>query len=421
MELSKNLYIMNSQDVDDDSDDVYVRIKHFDWQRYNDNAKRIKIKNLELERLKRIRVEVDDSDNYDYVNKPGSKTRITIEFFDKSNSNNKKNIEPIEKDLKDTNSIEKIKDINETKNIIEDKKEEQDKDNHIDNAKEIKLENKENKENKEDSEQKSNNKKKEEVKNDDCDFTSVGKQPIKVFASQVKNPLEWIFTDNEYLLDEKFKDMHMRLASYVIGTLGGTGLGLFLMSTAAFPTLGLVIIIYANLPKEAIKYTLKVLGKFIGFDFSKYYKNLTDFMIQYAENSPNRIKDKIKRKEEKLKEDRRIEEFVEKRMARYRQLLAEKKKYQEVMAILNKSPRTRIVSNKDIEKNDKNDKKVNNEDNNLELLYKSNVKKTTKENKTNDIFANEKWADKMYLEKLFMPQEENSLSLPEKPKSNKSS
>ena len=40
MELSKNLYINNQ---DDDGDDVYVRIKHFDWQRYNDNAKRIKI------------------------------------------------------------------------------------------------------------------------------------------------------------------------------------------------------------------------------------------------------------------------------------------------------------------------------------------------------------------------------------------
>ena len=223
--------------------------------------------------------------------------------------------------------------------------------------------------------------------------------------------------DNEYLLDTKFKDLHIKLASYVLGTIGGTGLGLFLMSTAAFPALGLAIIVYANFPKEGIKYILKVFGKIVDFDFSKYYKNLTDFVIDYNNNSSNRVKEKIKKKEAKLKEERRIEEIVAIRMARYKKLLEEKRRYQETLAILNMAPKTRLIANKDIEKKNK---VVDHKDTNVEPLYQSKLKKAENKNKTNDIFANEKWADKMYFEKIFMPQEETTLSLPEKVKSNKS-
>ena len=416
MELNKNFYIFDSQDTEDYGDGN-IRIKYVDWQKYNENIRKIKIKNIELERLKKIKISIDDDSDYESVGKPNNKTRIKIEFLEEKNKGtiDKKNKNNEFKEEREHFELVNASDVSKDKNI---EKKQQDDSVTTDKV-EAKPEKKDESDKSTDNIKQNNEVKKEETKNYEDEFADITQQPIKVFASQVKNPLEWLLGDNEYLLDQSFQEYHMRLASYVVGTIGGTGLGLFLMSMPTFSPLGLAIIIYANLPKTVIQYFIQVIGKFIDFDFSPYYKNVTDYMVKYAGNTPDRIKNKIKEKEEKLELDRKVDEILAKRKARYEKFMAEKRQYQEVLNTLNKKPITHISETKSLKQN----KESNTDDlpTKTELLHTSKKSDSAGKNLQDNMLGNMNWSDKVFLEKLFMPQEENSLSLPEKPKSNKSS
>ena len=144
-------------------------------------------------------------------------------------------------------------------------------------------------------------------------------EPIKVFRCEVKSPLEWFLTDDKIITPagtKKLSDDYMKLVSYIFSTFFGSGLGLFLMSTGIFSGLGVAILIYANTPTPVLKHLCKKVDSATGgFIPLGKYTSITEYTIKYINNAPKRISEKVKKKEEKLKLEKKFKEKRQKMIA----------------------------------------------------------------------------------------------------------
>lgn len=172
-----------------------------------------------------------------------------------------------------------------------------------------------NKDNKDDKDKDNkDNKDNEDDKNKETDLSKVDakvEEPIKVFDCEVKSPLEWLLTDDKVITPfgaEKISNDYIELVSYIFSTFIGSGLGLFLISTSAFSGLGMAILLYANTPTKVIEDLCeKVYSATGGFIPLKKYTSITKYTIEYIKNAPERISDKVKKKEEELKMEREFQ------------------------------------------------------------------------------------------------------------------
>lgn len=156
----------------------------------------------------------------------------------------------------------------------------------------------------EEVDEKENNKEKS-ISDEENGILEYDEEPIKVFASEVKSPLEWLLTGDKFaspIGNDELDEDYIRFVSYIFSTFAGSGLGLFLMSTGIFSGLGMAIFIYSNIPTLFIKEVFGTIDKATdGLIPLKKYKSITDYTIQYIQNSPKRIANKIENKEFKLK------------------------------------------------------------------------------------------------------------------------
>ena len=304
MEINKNIY--NNLKNTDDYNSQNQRLRDVEWYNYNNNVKKIKIRLLELEKIKNLKVSVS--------NEPIIEITSEIEDNNNMSSSNTSNIKMIEKQNEEkiqnninNNNIDK-KIIDDIFNNAEVESIKDNKKSNIDNKNNNILENQNILNNKSD-------KKKEKKEEQD---NSEPEEEIKVLPSQVKNPLEWLFTEN-YFFNKPMGDIHYKLTSYVVGTVFGSWFGLFLASTTLFPTFGMIIAIYAVMPKGIVMGVSQFFSRILGINLplSNDYKNLTTYMIQYAKDAPNKVKDKVASREAYLKNriamEKKDKEFIEKR------------------------------------------------------------------------------------------------------------
>ncbi len=204
------------------------------------------------------------------------------------------------------------KETNKNNNDNKDNKDSKDKDNKDDKDKD-------NKGNKDDKDKDNKNNDNEDNKNKETDLSKVDakvEEPIKVFDCEVKSPLEWLLTDDKVITPfgaEKISNDYIELVSYIFSTFVGSGLGLFLISTGVFSGLGMAILLYANTPTPVIEHLCeKVDSATGGFIPLKKYTSITKYTIEYIKNAPERISDKVKKKEEELKMEREFQKRKQK-------------------------------------------------------------------------------------------------------------
>lgn len=309
MEINKNIY--NNLKNTDDYNSQNQRLRDVEWYNYNNNVKKIKIRLLELEKIKNLKVSVS--------NEPIVEITSEIEDNNNMSSSNTSNIKTIEnqnkKNIKNninSNNIDK-KIIDDIFNNAEVESIKDNKKSNIDNKNNNILENQNILNNKSDEKKE----KKEEQDN------SEPEEKIKVLPSQVKNPLEWLFTENYCFNSQSMDDFGYMLTAYVVGNVFGSWFGLFLVSTGLFPTIGMVIAIYAVIPKGLIIGISKFFSRMLGMDLplSNDYKNLTTCVIKYAQNAPKKVQEKVKLKETRLKFERQREKEIKQMIKQHREKL----------------------------------------------------------------------------------------------------
>lgn len=321
MNLDKNISLKLTQKNDESGGDN-KRIKDVEWQEYNANVKKIKIKNLELEKVKNLQISItrETKNNEDAIEIKFNGVSKDVDInLDVRNGNNiiQKNDKDSFVDNNDIDIIkkEKIKGIQ-----YENIKNNDIKKNHIKNNKEVVDDNMKNfVDDSYDIIRGSKNKDKKKDTNDNGLNTT--QQPVKVFASQVKSPLDWIVMDNKYL-QQDMDAMFLRLASYVISSVFGVAFGIFLTSTGTFATLGTAVIIYCATPKPLVIGFINFFQKITGAPYPIIkYTNLTDCLVNYSKQAPKRVQNKIKSKEAKIKNElRRQQEVQEKIKERNKEL-----------------------------------------------------------------------------------------------------
>lgn len=315
MELNKNIYTTLKNTDSDNSQNQ--RLRDIEWYNYNNNVKKIKIRLLELEKIKKLKVSVS--------NEPIIEITSEIEDNNNMSSSNTSNIKMIEKQNEEkiqnninNNNINK-KIIDDIFNNAEVESIKDNKKSNIDNKNNNILENQNILKNQNILNNKSDKKKEKKEVQDN----SEPEGEIKVLPSQVKNPLEWLFTENYCFNSQSMDDFGYMLTAYVVGNIFGSWFGLFLVSTGLFPTIGMAIAIYAVIPKGLIIGISKFFSRMLGMDLplSNDYKNLTTCVVKYAQNAPKKVQEKVKLKETRLKFERQREKEIKQMIKQHREKL----------------------------------------------------------------------------------------------------
>ena len=387
MELNKNIYI-NSKNTDTNNSQNQ-RLRDIEWYNYDNNVKKIKIKLLELEKIKNLKVSAGNTQILEKINQAennkdrdlvslnilsDNKNENNIQKYTNNNDNNRKIIEEIfnnaEVELKEDD--EKINIDNKNNDIV--------KNQNILNNKDSKKE------------------KKQDDKKD-----NKPEEKIKVLPSQVKNPLEWLFTEN-YCFNKSLDDFGYILTSYVVGNVFGSWLGLFLVSTGLFPTIGMVIAIYAVIPKGFVMGVSQFFSRIVGMKLplSNDYNNLTSYVVKYGKNAPKKVQNKVKAKESQLKQEIEREKMFQEAVKKYREGL--QKNINSILPEINKkeNARSNLIKlnnndKKDIQKQNiinNNNKSIKIDANNIEDIKKliNSIKQEKEKNKNKE---KELWLNKL--------------------------
>ncbi len=387
MELNKNIYI-NSKNTDTNNSQNQ-RLRDIEWYNYDNNVKKIKIKLLELEKIKNLKVSAGNTQILEKINQAennkdkdlvslnilsDNKNENNIQKYTNNNDNNRKIIEEIfnnaEVELKEDD--EKINIDNKNNNIV--------KNQNI-------LNNKDNKKEKKQDDKKDNK----------------PEEKIKVLPSQVKNPLEWLFTEN-YYFNKSLDDFGYILTSYVVGNVFGSWLGLFLVSTGLFPTIGMVIAIYAVIPKGFVMGVSQFFSRIVGMKLplSNDYNNLTSYVVKYGKNAPKKVQNKVKAKESQLKQEIEREKMFQEAVKKYREGL--QKNINSILPEINKkeNARSNLIKlnnddKKDIQKQNiinNNNKSIKIDANNIEDIKRliNSIKQEKEKNKNKE---KELWLNKL--------------------------
>ncbi len=387
MELNKNIYI-NSKNTDTNNSQNQ-RLRDIEWYNYDNNVKKIKIKLLELEKIKNLKVSAGNTQILEKINQAennkdrdlvslnilsDNKNENNIQKYTNNNDNNRKIIEEIfnnaEVELKEDD--EKINIDNKNNDIV--------KNQNILNNKDSKKE------------------KKQDDKKD-----NKPEEKIKVLPSQVKNPLEWLFTEN-YYFNKSLDDFGYILTSYVVGNVFGSWLGLFLVSTGLFPTIGMVIAIYAVIPKGFVMGVSQFFSRIVGMKLplSNDYNNLTSYVVKYGKNAPKKVQNKVKAKESQLKQEIEREKMFQEAVKKYREGL--QKNINSILPEINKkeNARSNLIKlnnndKKDIQKQNiinNNNKSIKIDANNIEDIKKliNSIKQEKEKNKNKE---KELWLNKL--------------------------
>lgn len=387
MELNKNIYI-NSKNTDTNNSQNQ-RLRDIEWYNYDNNVKKIKIKLLELEKIKNLKVSAGNTQILEKINQAennkdkdlvslnilsDNKNENNIQKYTNNNDNNRKIIEEIfnnaevelKKDDEKINIDNKNNDIVKNQNIL----------NNKDNKKE----------------------KKQDDKKD-----NKPEEKIKVLPSQVKNPLEWLFTEN-YYFNKSLDDFGYILTSYVVGNVFGSWLGLFLVSTGLFPTIGMVIAIYAVIPKGFVMGVSQFFSRIVGMKLplSNDYNNLTSYVVKYGKNAPKKVQNKVKAKESQLKQEIEREKMFQEAVKKYREGL--QKNINSILPEINKkeNARSNLIKlnnndKKDIQKQNiinNNNKSIKIDANNIEDIKRliNSIKQEKEKNKNKE---KELWLNKL--------------------------
>lgn len=387
MELNKNIYI-NSKNTDTNNSQNQ-RLRDIEWYNYDNNVKKIKIKLLELEKIKNLKVSAGNTQILEKINQAennkdkdlvslnilsDNKNENNIQKYTNNNDNNRKIIEEIfnnaEIELKEDD--EKINIDNKNNDIV--------KNQNILNNKDSKKE------------------KKQDDKKD-----NKPEEKIKVLPSQVKNPLEWLFTEN-YCFNKSLDDFGYILTSYVVGNVFGSWLGLFLVSTGLFPTIGMVIAIYAVIPKGFVMGVSQFFSRIVGMKLplSNDYNNLTSYVVKYGKNAPKKVQNKVKAKESQLKQEIEREKMFQEAVKKYREGL--QKNINSILPEINKkeNARSNLIKlnnddKKDIQKQNiinNNNKSIKINANNIEDIKRliNSIKQEKEKNKNKE---KELWLNKL--------------------------
>lgn len=387
MELNKNIYI-NSKNTDTNNSQNQ-RLRDIEWYNYDNNVKKIKIKLLELEKIKNLKVSAGNTQILEKINQAennkdkdlvslnilsDNKNENNIQKYTNNNDNNRKIIEEIfdnaEVELKEDD--EKINIDNKNNDIV--------KNQNILNNKDSKKE------------------KKQDDKKD-----NKPEEKIKVLPSQVKNPLEWLFTEN-YCFNKSLDDFGYILTSYVVGNVFGSWLGLFLVSTGLFPTIGMVIAIYAVIPKGFVMGVSQFFSRIVGMKLplSNDYNNLTSYVVKYGKNAPKKVQNKVKAKESQLKQEIEREKMFQEAVKKYREGL--QKNINSILPEINKkeNARSNLIKlnnndKKDIQKQNiinNNNKSIKIDVNNIEDIKRliNSIKQEKEKNKNKE---KELWLNKL--------------------------
>lgn len=387
MELNKNIYI-NSKNTDTNNSQNQ-RLRDIEWYNYDNNVKKIKIKLLELEKIKNLKVSAGNTQILEKINQAennkdkdlvslnilsDNKNENNIQKYTNNNDNNRKIIEEIfnnaEIELKEDD--EKINIDNKNNDIV--------KNQNILNNKDSKKE------------------KKQDDKKD-----NKPEEKIKVLPSQVKNPLEWLFTEN-YYFNKSLDDFGYILTSYVVGNVFGSWLGLFLVSTGLFPTIGMVIAIYAVIPKGFVMGVSQFFSRIVGMKLplSNDYNNLTSYVVKYGKNAPKKVQNKVKAKESQLKQEIEREKMFQEAVKKYREGL--QKNINSILPEINKkeNARSNLIKlnnndKKDIQKQNiinNNNKSIKIDANNIEDIKRliNSIKQEKEKNKNKE---KELWLNKI--------------------------
>lgn len=387
MELNKNIYI-NSKNTDTNNSQNQ-RLRDIEWYNYDNNVKKIKIKLLELEKIKNLKVSAGNTQILEKINQAennkdkdlvslnilsDNKNENNIQKYTNNNDNNRKIIEEIfdnaEVELKEDD--EKINIDNKNNDIV--------KNQNILNNKDSKKE------------------KKQDDKKD-----NKPEEKIKVLPSQVKNPLEWLFTEN-YYFNKSLDDFGYILTSYVVGNVFGSWLGLFLVSTGLFPTIGMVIAIYAVIPKGFVMGVSQFFSRIVGMKLplSNDYNNLTSYVVKYGKNAPKKVQNKVKAKESQLKQEIEREKMFQEAVKKYREGL--QKNINSILPEINKkeNARSNLIKlnnddKKDIQKQNiinNNNKSIKIDTNNIEDIKRliNSIKQEKEKNKNKE---KELWLNKL--------------------------
>lgn len=387
MELNKNIYI-NSKNTDTNNSQNQ-RLRDIEWYNYDNNVKKIKIKLLELEKIKNLKVSAGNTQILEKINQAennkdkdlvslnilsDNKNENNIQKYTNNNDNNRKIIEEIfdnaEVELKEDD--EKINIDNKNNDIA--------KNQNILNNKDSKKE------------------KKQDDKKD-----NKPEEKIKVLPSQVKNPLEWLFTEN-YCFNKSLDDFGYILTSYVVGNVFGSWLGLFLVSTGLFPTIGMVIAIYAVIPKGFVMGVSQFFSRIVGMKLplSNDYNNLTSYVVKYGKNAPKKVQNKVKAKESQLKQEIEREKMFQEAVKKYREGL--QKNINSILPEINKkeNARSNLIKlnnddKKDIQKQNiinNNNKSIKIDTNNIEDIKRliNSIKQEKEKNKNKE---KELWLNKL--------------------------